>query len=46
MLMGTEGLAEADVPGMLSQWLLMSHGRHLLTLTGWLLALKALSICK
>ena len=45
-LMGTDGLAEADVRTTLSQWLLMNHGRHLLTLTGWLLALKALSICK
>jgi hypothetical protein len=43
-LMGSEGMAEADVRATLSQWLLMTHGRHLLTLTGWLFGLKALSI--
>src|SRR3990172_12339001 len=35
-LMGTEGLADADVKAALSQWLLMNHGRHVLTLAGWL----------
>jgi hypothetical protein len=45
-LMGSEALAEADVRATLSQWLLTNHGRHLLTLTGWLLALKALSTSK
>ena len=28
----------------LSQWLFFNHGRHLLTLAGWLMALKALSL--
>lgn len=45
-LMGTEGLADADVKATLSQWLLMNHGRHVLTLTGWLAALRALSLSK
>ena len=45
-LMGTEGLAEADVKAALSQWLLMNHGRHLLTLAGWLTALKVLSLSR
>lgn len=45
-MMGTEGLAEADVKETLSQWLMMNHGRHLLTLTGWLAALRALSLSK
>jgi hypothetical protein len=26
----------------LSQWLMMNHGRHVLTLAGWLAALRAL----
>ena len=45
-LMGTEGLADADVKATLSQWRLMNHGRHVLTLAGWLAALKALSLSK
>lgn len=45
-LMGTEGLPDADVKATLSQWLLMNHGRHLLTLAGWLAALRALSLSK
>ena len=43
-LMGTEGLAHADVKVALSHWLLMNHGRHVLMLAGWLAALKALSL--
>jgi hypothetical protein len=39
-------MAEADVRTTLSQWLLMDQGRHLLTLVGWLLGLKALSISR
>jgi hypothetical protein len=45
-LMGSEGPADADVKATLSQWLLMNHGRHLLTLCGWLCALRALSLSK
>jgi hypothetical protein len=43
-LMSTEGLADGDVKAALSQWLLMNHGRHVLTLAGWLAALKAFSL--
>jgi Domain of unknown function (DUF1772) len=43
-LTSTEGLAEGDIKAALSQWLLMNHGRHVLTLAGWLAALKALSL--
>jgi hypothetical protein len=43
-LMSTEGFADAEIQAILSQWLLMNHGRHLLTLAGWLAALKALSL--
>jgi hypothetical protein len=43
-LMSTEGLADADVKVALSRWLLMNHGRHVLTLAGWLAALKAFSL--
>jgi hypothetical protein len=37
-------LPDADIAARLSQWLFFNHGRHLLTLTGWLMALKALSL--
>ena len=37
-------LPKAEIKATLSQWLLFNHGRHVLTLTGWLLALKALSL--
>ena len=43
-LMSTEGLADGYINAALSHWLLMNHGRHLLTLAGWLAALKALSL--
>jgi len=43
-LQGTEGLPEAEVQAALSQWLLLDYGRHVLTLAGWLAALKALSL--
>ena len=43
-LMGTEDLPEAEVSATLSQWLLLDYGRHVLTLAGWLAALKALSL--
>ncbi|MGH7825223.1 MAG: anthrone oxygenase family protein [Candidatus Binatia bacterium] len=42
-LMGSE-LPETEVKAALSQWLLFNHGRHVLTLSGWLMALKALSL--
>lgn len=42
-------LTSSDLPGpeineKLSQWLFFNHGRHILTLAGWLMALKALSL--
>ena len=37
-------LPEAEVKAALSQWLLFNHGRHVLTFSGWLMALKALSL--
>jgi hypothetical protein len=37
-------LPEAEVKATLSQWLLFNHGRHALTLFGWLMALKAFSL--
>jgi hypothetical protein len=40
----TSALPDAEVKATLSQWLTFNHGRHALTLTGWLLALKALSL--
>lgn len=45
-MMGAEGLPTADIKSALSQWLLMNHGRHVLTLAGWLAALKALSLSR
>ena len=32
-----------EIEAALSQWLLLNHGRHLLTLSAWLMSLKALS---
>jgi hypothetical protein len=43
-LQGTEGLSEAQVQTALSHWLFLDYGRHILTLAGWLAALKALSL--
>jgi hypothetical protein len=37
-------LPDATVKAALAQWLFFNHGRHVLSLTGWLLALKALSL--
>lgn len=34
----------ADVIGTLSTWSSLNHGRHVLSLTAWLLSLKALSL--
>jgi hypothetical protein len=45
-MMGTEGLPDAGIRSALSQWLLMNQGRHVLTLAGWLAALKALSLSR
>lgn len=45
-LMGSDATAQSDVAATLSQWLLVNHGRHALTLAGWLCALRALSLPK
>jgi len=45
-MMGAQGLPDADLKATLSQWFLMNHGRHLLTLVAWLAALRALSLSK
>jgi hypothetical protein len=37
-------LPEVEVKASLSQWLLFNHGRHVLTLSGWQMVLKALSL--
>jgi hypothetical protein len=37
-------LPEKEISARLSQWLFFNHGRHILTLAGWLVALKALSL--
>lgn len=42
-LMGSQGLSEAEIRASLTQWELLNYVRHLLTLTGWILALKALT---
>ena len=43
-LTGTDTLSQAEVTATLSQWLLLDYGRHILTLAGWLAALKAFSL--
>ena len=42
-LMG-DGVPEMEIIAGLSQWMMMNHGRHVLSLAGWLLALKAFSM--
>jgi Domain of unknown function (DUF1772) len=37
-------LPESEVRATLSQWLFFNHGRHVFTLSGWLMALKALTL--
>jgi len=45
-LMGAEGLSQGEIAAALSEWQLYNHGRHLLTLSGWLAALKALTLAR
>jgi hypothetical protein len=40
----TSDVADGQIAARLSRWLFFNHGRHLLTLTGWLMALKTLSL--
>jgi hypothetical protein len=44
MSLTTWELPEKEISARLSQWLFFNHGRHILTLAGWLVALKALSL--
>ena len=37
-------LPDPEINEKLSQWLFFNHGRHILTLAGWVMALKALSL--
>jgi hypothetical protein len=43
-LMETEEMPEEEVKAILSRWLRLDYGRNVLTLVGWLAALKALSL--
>ena len=43
-LMAAEAVPPPEVASALSQWLLLNHGRHALTLAAWLASLKALSL--
>jgi hypothetical protein len=43
-LMASDRIGGDDVRSALSAWLLLNHGRHVLTLAGWLAALRALSM--
>lgn len=42
-LSGMTDAPEAEVRTGLEQWLMVNHGRHVLTLTAWVLSLKALA---
>ncbi|WP_124726478.1 DUF1772 domain-containing protein [Staphylospora marina] len=41
-LMESSGLPASEVLDTLSTWMQLNHGRHILTFTGWMAALKAL----
>jgi hypothetical protein len=43
-LMSAKDLPQSEVNAALLQWLLLDHGRHVLTLAGWLAALQAFSL--
>lgn len=43
-LMENGTLSQAEVTAILSQWILLDYGRHVLTLVGWVAALKAFSL--
>ena len=43
-LMESEEMAQEEVDATLSKWLRVDYGRNVLTLVGWLAALKALSL--
>lgn len=43
-LMKNGTLSQTEVAAILSQWMLLDYGRHVLTLVGWVAALKAFSL--
>lgn len=43
-MMSSSALPEAEIAADLTEWMCLNHGRHILTLAGWLLALKAFSM--
>lgn len=43
-MMSSPALPETEIAADLTEWMFMNHGRHILTLAGWLLALKAFSM--
>lgn len=43
-LMESGTLSQAEVTAILSQWMLLDYGRHVITLVGWIAALKAFSL--
>jgi hypothetical protein len=43
-LMESEQMPQEEVKATLSRWLRLDYGRNVLTLMGWLAALKALSL--
>lgn len=45
-LMSSGGLTQQEIDQVLEQWMFLNHFRHLLSITGWLAALKALTIQK
>ena len=45
-LIGSNDLPQHDVDGVLNQWMFLNHFRHLLSIAGWLMALKALTLQK
>jgi hypothetical protein len=45
-LMSSVGLSQEVVDATLSQWLLLDYGRNVLSILGWLAALKTLSISR
>lgn len=42
----SQSLPEAEIATKLTEWMLLNHGRHLLTFAGWMFAMKAFSMQK
>jgi hypothetical protein len=43
-LLESEQMAQEEVDATLSRWLRLDYGRNVLTVVGWVAALKALSL--